>query len=70
MTCKDMGGVCEELIEGETADEMMKNGKEHVHGADDEAHKEVVKKMETITDEEMAEWKKGFEAKFDAAEEV
>jgi predicted small metal-binding protein len=64
MTCKEMGGVCEAEIKGETSDEMMKNGKDHVHNTDDDAHKQMAEKMKTVSDEEMAKWKTKFEADF------
>ena len=62
-----MGGVCDAEIQGETSEELMQNGKNHVHGAGDEAHNAIVKQMEASTPEEMAAWQKDFEAKFQAA---
>ena len=67
MTCREMGGVCDAEIQGETAEEMGGNGKKHVHESTDEAHRELCEKMKTISDEEMAAWKKDFETKFAAA---
>ena len=70
MTCKEMGGVCDAEIQGETAEEMMENGKNHVHGATDEEHQGIVKQMEAMSDEEKAGWAEGIKAKFDATAEA
>ena len=67
MTGKEMGGVCEAEIQAETAEEMMEKGKQHVHGAQDEAHQGLVKQMENISEEDMAAWEKGFREKYEAA---
>lgn len=70
LTCSDIGGVCDAEISGETAEELMVNAKSHVHGTEDEAHKELVTKMEKISDEELAAWQKDTMEKFDAAPEA
>ena len=67
MTCKEMGGVCEAEIQGETAEEIMEKGKQHVREATDEAHQGLVKQMENISEEDMAAWEKGFREKYEAA---
>jgi len=71
MTCKDMGGVCDAKITGNTADEMMNNGKDHVHSQDDEGHKNVVKQMEEMQKDQEAnkKWNDDFKVKFDALAE-
>lgn len=70
MTCKEMGGVCDAEIQGETPEEMMENGKNHVHEGTDEEHQEIVKQMEAMSEEGKAAWMEEFKGKFDAAEEV
>lgn len=70
MTCKEMGGVCDAEIQGETAEEMMENGKNHVHGATDEGHQGIVKQMEAMSEEEKAGWTAEFKGKFNAAAEA
>ena len=65
-----MGGACEAEIQAETAEEMMGKGKQHVHEAKDEAHQELVKQMENISEEDMAAWEKGFKEKFEATPEA
>lgn len=57
-------------IQGETVEEMMENGKNHVHGQDDEGHQALVKEMENATEEEKAAWMQEFKGKFDAAGEA
>ena len=54
-----MGGVCDEEIRGETAEELMANGKQHVHDAaetGDEEHKSVVEKMGQLSEEDRKKW--------------
>jgi len=70
MTCKEMGGTCDMEIQGETAEEMMENGKSHVHGQMDEGHQNIVKQMEAMSEEEKAAWTQEFKGKFDSAEEA
>ena len=44
-TCRDLRGSCDAEIQGETADEMAENCKQHVMGmlqAGDEGHKAAV----------------------------
>jgi hypothetical protein len=73
ITCKEMGGSCDAEIHGETAKEMMENGKQHVHDvADtgDEAHMAVVEKMTALSEEERAQWGEDFTKKFDMLEDA
>lgn len=67
MTCREMGGVCDAEIHDTTPEEMMENGKQHVHGAGDDAHNEIVKQMENASPEEMQAWQKDFQEKYEAA---
>lgn len=39
MTCKQMGGPCDEEFSGETLDQIVAMGSEHVSAATDEEHK-------------------------------
>lgn len=66
MTCKQMGGPCDAPIQGETAEEMLNNCREHVHSMDDEGHKKVVVQMEEIqkNPEEAKKWNDEFISKF------
>jgi hypothetical protein len=67
MTCREMGGACDAEIHGETSEEMMKNGKNHVHEVNDEAHNKIVKQMENSSPEEIQAWEKDFKEKYQAA---
>jgi len=72
-TCQAMGGSCEAEITGETADELMANGKQHVHDqaeGGDEAHKGVVEKMKALSTEEHDKWAKEFTDNFDSLEDA
>lgn len=67
MTCRQMGGTCDEAIQGATAEEMMANGMAHL----EKAHPDMaadVKKMPK-DDPKMVEWNAKFMADFEAAPE-
>jgi len=73
ITCREMGGDCDAVVTGETADELMANGKKHVHDlaeSGDEAHKGVVKKMEELSEEDRKKWAEDLAGKFDSLEEA
>jgi len=66
-TCKAMGGTCDEAIHGETAEELMANGKRHVHDAadaGDQDHKSVVERMTQLSEEDHKKWADDFTATF------
>ena len=68
-----MGGVCDEEIRGETAEELLANGKQHVHDAaetGDEDHKSVIQKMEQMSEEDRKKWAEELTNNFDALEEA
>jgi len=68
-----MGGVCDAEIRGETAEELMTNGKKHVHDAadaGDQDHKSVVERMTQMSEEDRKKWAEEFTNKFDALEEA
>ena len=58
MTCKQMGGPCEEKIHGTTPDEMMENGTKHL----EEKHPEMAADMKKMAkdDPKMVEWQEKF----------
>lgn len=68
MTCAQMGGpeTCDFIITGRTAEEMVKNGMEHVT----QAHPEMAADIKKMTPEETDKWMAEFRVKFEAAEEV
>lgn len=66
-TCKQLRGACDEIITGETPDEMGDNCRTHVMqelAKDDEAHKAAVNDMMLLSKEEQEKWHKEFEASF------
>ncbi len=58
-----MGGTCDKEIQAETSSEMAKNMTAHVM----EAHPDVAKKMENMSEAEHEEWEKDFHEKWDNA---
>lgn len=67
-TCKDLGGACDEVITGETAEEMGENSKKHVMEkiqAGDVEHKKAMEKMMALSPEDQQKWYKDFEDRFD-----
>ena len=61
MTCTQMGGPCETMLSGETAEEIVANGTKHVT----ETHPEIAEKMNAMSAEEKATWMTDFQAKWD-----
>ena len=69
MTCKDMGGPCDAVIQGETAEEMIANGAKHVvemANEEDDAHKNVLVMMEEMKKDPESEEAKAWTEKFNA----
>lgn len=72
-TCREMGGTCDEVIEGETADEIGKKGAEHVEkmaAQGDESHKALKEGMDAQGEEGKAKWWDDFRKKFDEKQEA
>jgi len=68
-----MGGSCDAEIHGENAQELMANGKKHVHDAadaGDEDHKGVVEKMMQLSEEDHKKWADDFTSNFDGLEDA
>jgi len=73
ITCKEMGGDCDAVITGETAEELMANGKKHVHNlaeSGDEVHKGIVERMGQLSEEDQKKWADDLTAKFDSLEKA
>ena len=68
MTCAQMGGpaTCSTMISGNTAEEMAKNGMDHIN----QAHPEMAADIKKMTLEETTKWMNDFQPKFDAAPSV
>lgn len=68
MTCAQMGGPaeCTFTVSGNTAEEMVKNGFDHVL----QTHPEMGLKIQSNTPEENEKWMAEFSATFAAAPEM
>jgi Trk K+ transport system NAD-binding subunit len=68
MTCAQMGGpaTCSTIISGNTAEEMVKNGMDHII----QAHPEMASDVKNMTPEATTAWMADFQKKFDAAPEM
>jgi len=69
-TCKGMNGVCDAEIRGETPEEMMSNGQQHVRNEGDDDHKNFYERMMHLSKEDHDKMVEDFTAKFDSLEEV
>ena len=73
MTCKELGGSCEAVIEGNTAEELANNGGKHLTemSEKDEGHKRDKEVMdETQKNPELVKkWFEEFQVKFNALPE-
>jgi hypothetical protein len=68
MTCAQMGGPaeCTTTLSGNTAEEMVKSGMDHVSVA----HPEMAEDIKKMTSEETTKWMAEFQTKFDALPEM
>jgi predicted small metal-binding protein len=66
MTCKQMGGGCDEQIQGSTAQEMVTNGSKHLMESAVEEDKQARQMMEDMQNDPVAQkkWMDDFEQKF------
>lgn len=74
LTCKDIGGVCDTVLEGETSGELATAAADHMikEAKTDPAHAKSAKEMEAIYNdkERHAQWEKEFQEKWKAAPTV
>jgi predicted small metal-binding protein len=61
MTCKELGGSCDQRLSAETWDEMVKKITEHVMSK----HPDVAKKMERMHKEDPKRWGKEMKPKWE-----
>ncbi len=66
-TCRELGGICDEKITGETFEEIIQKGVAHIQG--DEAHKEKMMSMSGDTGETREQWFERMKKEFDEREE-
>ena len=65
MTCKQLGGKCDQKLSADTWDEMVKSMTEHVM----EKHPDVAAEMQTMHNEDPKKWGKEMKPKWDATPE-
>lgn len=73
LTCKDLGGACDERIAGATFEEIGQKCRTHVMEAvkrGDAAHKAAMNKMMSASPSEQASMMAEYMKKFDAAPDV
>lgn len=73
MTCRDLGGPCDEAIIGSSFEEMGSNCHAHVMeriDAGDEAHRAAAARMRDASPDERAAMMAAFERRFSDAPEV
>ncbi len=62
MTCREMGGTCDESMTSNTPEEMMEHGNAHVAAS----HPEILEQMKAMSTEEVDAWKAEFMKKWEA----
>jgi hypothetical protein len=70
LTCRDLGGPCDEEITGNTFEEMGENSRAHVMermNSGDEAHKAAADKMKNASPEDQKSMMAEFEKRFNEA---
>ncbi|HZD76876.1 MAG TPA: hypothetical protein VE218_07715 [Acidobacteriaceae bacterium] len=63
LTCRQLGGACDEKLTAETWDDMVKTISKHVM----EKHPDVAKDMEKMHNEDPRKWGREMKPKWDAA---
>ncbi len=73
MTCKQLYGPCDELIHGETSEEMMANSQKHAMEMITKGEKVHIEAMEAMKEQHanmdpgaVKQWMEKFQAEFDA----
>ena len=66
MTCVELGGACSKMLSGETADQLLNQGYEHVL----QNHPEVVQQVMRMSDAERNAWDLDFQAKWNQASDL
>ena len=66
VTCRDLGGKCDQKLSASSWDEMVKTMTKHVL----EKHPDVTKQMEQMHNQDPKQWSKKMKPKWDAAPET
>lgn len=72
-TCKELGGVCDVEVTGETAEEMAENGKAHVMHKlffGDAEHAAFAQEMMAMSEDEQKKFYEEFESTFEQLADV
>jgi hypothetical protein len=65
LTCREMGGMCDEPISAETYDQMIANGMIHIEAA----HPEMAASIKSMSKDDplMVKWEEDFKKTWEAA---
>ena len=66
MTCRQLGGTCDQKLSAETWDDMVQTMTKHVM----ENHPDVAEKMKAMHEQDPKKWGKEMKPKWEAAKEV
>jgi predicted small metal-binding protein len=66
MTCRQLGGKCDQKLSANSWDEMVKVITKHVI----DSHPDVAKQMETLHNEDPRKWSREMRPKWEAAPQV
>ena len=66
LTCKELGGKCDERLSASSWDEIVQTMTKHVM----EKHPDVAKRMEAMHNEDPKKWSNEVKPKWDAAPDV
>ena len=69
-TCREMGGPCDEVFEGVTAEEVGNKGGQHFMGSTDDAHKAMREQMASSSEEDKNKWWSWFNGEWDKKSEA
>lgn len=70
-TCKEMGGPCDVAIEGNTMEEVVQKGGDHLMATadSDSEHQKIAEQMKNGTEEGKAQWFAWFKTVWDQKQE-
>ena len=64
-TCREMGGPCGTEFEGETMDEVVRKGGQHIMTTTDEGHKLTRGQMANSNKDDQGKWREWFKGIWD-----
>jgi hypothetical protein len=70
MTCREIGGPCDEGITGESFDDIAAKGYQHIADIQDDEHKKVKEHIDSASDEDKKIWMEETAPKFNSAPEA